>query len=555
MDRRISLLGDSAVLVEMSCLEDVLELAAALRTHPVPGQREIVPAAAAVLIILDPGITPIDLASCQEHIQQRRLVGVAQADAETVVVDVVYDGADLEAVAELTGLGIDGVVAAHTGQVWTVAFGGFVPGFGYLVGTDDGLRVPRRRTPRTRVPAGSVGLAGEFSGVYPRESPGGWQLIGRTDAPLWRLDRDPPGLFRPGVHVRFRQVASLASPEGELPSPPPLPNPSGPGVVVESPGILSTVEDAGRPGFAALGVPRSGAADQRAYRRANRLVGNSDGSAVIETVLGGLRIRAVGAQQVVVTGTAAPVAIRSIDGTERGSTADTVVALTDGEVLKVGAPPRGLRSYLAVRGGLDVPAVLGSRSTDVLSGLGPAVLSRGMFLPVGSADQAEAGSAVSAWAGVVDDGPSSEAALQPYTQVLTVTVGPHLTYLEAAALTRLVEQGWQVTTQSNRVGIRLDGEPIGRRGDDEMPSAPLVAGAVQIPPSGHPVVFLRDHPSTGGYPVIAVLTAAAVDDAAQLRPGDTVGFRLARSDTTVVREPWPLIASGLKDRHSARSHP
>jgi KipI family sensor histidine kinase inhibitor len=121
----------------------------------------------------------------------------------TIEIPVHYDGADLAEVGELTGLGERGVVEAHTGQTWTVAFAGFAPGFGYLVGEDDRLHVPRRSTPRTKVPPGAVGLAGEFSGVYPRESPGGWQLIGRTELRMWDLDRDPPALLQPGMHVRF----------------------------------------------------------------------------------------------------------------------------------------------------------------------------------------------------------------------------------------------------------------------------------------------------------------------------------------------------------------
>jgi KipI family sensor histidine kinase inhibitor len=129
--------------------------------------------------------------------------GERRESAGTVEIPVCYDGEDLAEVGELTGLGADGVVEAHTGQTWTVAFAGFAPGFGYLVGEDDRLHVPRRTTPRTKVPAGAVGLAGEFSGVYPRESPGGWQLIGSTRLPMWDLDRDPPALLQPGLRVRF----------------------------------------------------------------------------------------------------------------------------------------------------------------------------------------------------------------------------------------------------------------------------------------------------------------------------------------------------------------
>lgn len=148
-----------------------------------------------------------------EPAEVRRMVATAEprevstrAGAE-VVIDVVYDGPDLEEVARLTGLGVDEVVAAHTGTAWDVAFTGFAPGFAYLTGGDPRLHVPRRDTPRPRVPVGAVALAGPYSGVYPRESPGGWQLLGRTDAPLWDLDREPPALLRPGARVRFAVLA------------------------------------------------------------------------------------------------------------------------------------------------------------------------------------------------------------------------------------------------------------------------------------------------------------------------------------------------------------
>ncbi|WP_017540668.1 MULTISPECIES: 5-oxoprolinase subunit B family protein [Nocardiopsis] len=197
--------GDSGVLVEVADLGEALALQAALAEDPVPGVTETVPAARTVLLKVDPGAPGGARAVAAAAARLRPRPGALPRGGE-VEIEVQYDGADLGEVAELTGLTERGVVEAHTGAHWTVAFGGFAPGFGYLVGDDRRLDVPRRGESRTRVPAGSVALAGGFGGVYPRSSPGGWRLLGRTDAVVWDLDRDPPGLLVPGTRVRFREV-------------------------------------------------------------------------------------------------------------------------------------------------------------------------------------------------------------------------------------------------------------------------------------------------------------------------------------------------------------
>ena len=199
--------GDRALLVECGSGDEVLALSAALRDDKLPGVVDIVPGARTVLVALT---GPHELATLRSRLTE---IGIPEPRTDIgpgygeVVIDVVYDGADLAEVSALTGLSADEVVEAHTGTAWRVGFGGFAPGFAYLVGGDPRLAVPRRSEPRTRVPAGSVGLAGEFSGVYPRESPGGWQLIGRTDAVLWDVDRPQPALLMPGMWVRFRGTA------------------------------------------------------------------------------------------------------------------------------------------------------------------------------------------------------------------------------------------------------------------------------------------------------------------------------------------------------------
>lgn len=198
---RLGPYGDAAVLVDLDGLDAVLGLSAALEQQLPDGVVDVVPAARTVLLRFDRSrTTAARVASAVRSLDPRP---VGSLVAGQVDIPVVYDGADLAEVGRITGLGVDGVVQAHAGATWTVAFCGFMPGFGYLVGGDPRLQVPRRADPRTRVPAGSVALADRYTGVYPRSSPGGWQLIGRTDRATWDLDADPPALLRPGVRVRF----------------------------------------------------------------------------------------------------------------------------------------------------------------------------------------------------------------------------------------------------------------------------------------------------------------------------------------------------------------
>jgi biotin-dependent carboxylase-like uncharacterized protein len=258
-------------------------------------------------------------------------------------------------------------------------------------------------------------------------------------------------------------------------------------------------------------VTVSGAADRSSADLVNRLVGNDPEAAVLEATAGGLRVRAQRTMLVAVTGAPAPVLV---DG--RPAPFDAPLTLGGGAVLELGLPPVGLRTYLAVRGGIGVPPVLGSRSTDTLSGLGPAPLRAGDRLPVGDLAAAEP---------FVDVAPVRAPSSRP---VLSVLPGPRRDWLEPAAWEALIATPWTVTADSDRVGLRLAGPRLERVRTEELPSEGLVPGAIQVPPDGAPVLFLADHPVTGGYPVLAVVTTADVSAAAQLRPGDVVRFRPAR---------------------------
>lgn len=263
-------------------------------------------------------------------------------------------------------------------------------------------------------------------------------------------------------------------------------------------GPLTTIQDLGRPGFAALGVARSGAFDRAAARLANRLVGNPDGAALLEVTLGGLTVRALDAVTVALTGAACP-------GLDHG----TPRTLAAGQLVRLRAPAQGLRSYLAVRGGLAVAPTLGSCSTDTLSGLGPSPVVAGDRLPVGPAPRLPVSDALTAGATRVAAG-------------LPLLPGPRADWFAGDALGLLVRSTWWVRADSDRVGIRLDGPPLPRAVPTELPSEPTRPGALQVPADGRPILFGPDAPVTGGYPVLAVL--ADLDPAAQLRPGDPVRF-------------------------------
>ncbi|QMU77520.1 biotin-dependent carboxyltransferase family protein [Streptacidiphilus sp. PB12-B1b] len=273
-------------------------------------------------------------------------------------------------------------------------------------------------------------------------------------------------------------------------------------------GPLTTVQDGGRTGVAALGVPRAGALDRPAHALANRLVGNAPDAAALETTLGGVALRALAPLVAAVTGAPSPV---RVDG--RPAAWGAPVRLAAGSVLEVGAATDGVRAYVALDGGVAVRPVLGSRSADLLSGLGPPPLAQGDVLPLGE----PAGPPVR-----IEPLPLPA---PPRELVLRLDPGPRDDWFSPGSLRLLAASGYTVAAASNRIGLRLQGPPLRRApGRGELPSEGMVLGAVQVPPDGLPVVFLADHPTTGGYPVIGVVPAADLAAAAQAAPGISVRF-------------------------------
>ncbi|WP_323743309.1 biotin-dependent carboxyltransferase family protein [Curtobacterium sp. VKM Ac-1395] len=289
-------------------------------------------------------------------------------------------------------------------------------------------------------------------------------------------------------------------------------------LTVERIGFGVTTQDLGRPGFSDMGLGAAGAADRGSAALANRMVGNRPGAAVLEALLGSVSLRSDAHVVAAVTGAACAVEVERADGSVHGAAANEVLLLGPGDTVHLGVPDTGLRSYVAVRGGFVVEPVLGSRSWDSLAQLGPAPLQAGDALPIGT--EADGWPVVDAVAPPLEPWPWESV-------VLDVVPGPRDDWFTPAWRTTLTGQDHCVSPDSDRVGVRTTAaEPLVRAVTHELPSEGVETGSLQVPPDGFPVLFLADHPVTGGYPVVAVLTPASVDRAAQLRPGDTVRFRV-----------------------------
>lgn len=502
----VHLMGDRALLLECSP-DDVLGYSAAIRgafdRGELRGIVDIIPAASTVLVKVD--------ADAREHLAAlSRLTPVdgGVLDAGHADIDVVYDGEDLADVAEETGLSRDDVIALHTATTYRVGFCGFAPGFAYLTGVDERLAVPRLPSPRSRVPAGSVAIAAGYTAVYPRESPGGWRLIGCSQTVMFDPLRSPAALLSPGSTVRFRAVDEL--PEVVAPARAAGDTAGSPALRVLRPGALTLIQDAGRPGLGAIAVGTSGAFDRGAHRLANRLVGNPENAAALELLGGSVVLQALRDCDVAVTGAEGPV---FVGGAAQARNAP--LRLRDGEVIEISAPHRGLRAYVALRGGVDGLRALGSQSTDSLSGLGPPPLAEGDIVAVGTPAPMPG----------VDLAPRPTV---PAAVDVRVLRGPRWAWFEPSAHHALMSTPYVISPRSDRIGMRLEGTPLARDAvhrDRELPPEGMVRGALQVPPDGLPVLLGPDHPVTGGYPVIAVIVDADLDAVAQAPPGTPVRFR------------------------------
>jgi KipI family sensor histidine kinase inhibitor len=526
--------GDRALLIGVADPAAARALAASLeRARLGPGVELVCGLATVGVLARDPAL-PLDAVRDVVGSHPDLVPGAGSAEAGRLVdIPCAFDGPDLDQVAGLTALSRDEVVAQLTAGPLTVSVVGFSPGFAYLGGLPAALAgVPRRERPRSAVPAGSVALANGHAAVYPTASPGGWQLVGRTGVPLFSPDDPPYAVLAPGDRVRFRVATAgepVAPPGGAPRSwvPPPGARPV---FAVAAPGLRAVLQDAsGRRGVAASGVPAAGAADPVSCALANGLAGNAAGAAVLEVTGGGMRLRVLATCHAAVVGGAPAVRV----GGTGVSSAGRLLPLEGGQVLEIGVPARGCRTYLAVAGGFLGPEVFGSTSSDELSGLGPGPIEAGATLFAGP------------WAPPLGDhlavGAASELpAAGPVA--LRVVPGPHAERFGPGVLDRVAATSFRAANDSNRVGVRLRAEkPVDWGGaGGELDSQPMVTGAVQLPPGGEPIVLGPDHATLGGYPVPAVVIAADHGLLGQCGPGTAirlvpVGFEEAEEASRAQR--------------------
>ena len=531
---RIREAGDSAILVEIGEGIDpdvnarAVVLAERLRADPPAGVHDVIATFRSVAVFFDPLRTDVD--ALKAHVLALRAEAGGRATARLVEVPVEYGGEagpDLDAVAAAAGLSREDVVARHASRDYRVFMIGFLPGFAYLGPVDASIAAARRASPRVRVPAGSVGIAGQQTAVYPQASPGGWQIIGRTTTRPFDPRRSPPSLLAPGDRVRF-----VPSPRGALGSfeaawssaDAPVVDGGPRAVTVLHPGLMTTVQDAGRRGHLHEGVPLSGAMDRTALGDANRAAGNAIDAAALEVTLDGGELRVEHAGALAVAGADLGV---TLDG--QPVPCGIRVPHEAGGVVRFGARRHGARAYLAFDGGVNVAPVFGSRATDLTSGLGGVSgrrLRAGDRVPVGTWGPP------SAFAKATADrsgGPDREVRGRAWPipsggARVRVLPGPHSDWFPRAALERLCRTRYEVTPESNRMGYRLRGaEPLPRE-TGEMISDATCVGSLQVPPSGQPILLLADRQVTGGYPIVATVITADLPVVGQLAPGDWIEF-------------------------------
>jgi KipI family sensor histidine kinase inhibitor len=515
---RVRPVGDAAATVEWG--EDldpavnarVRGLDAALAERPFRGFVEAVPTHRSLLVLYDAGRTSFgDVAQALSALATAG--AIAPRPAALRLVPTRYggeDGPDLSEVADRCRLTEAEVVARHAAAEYTAFMLGFTPGFAYLGLLDESLATPRRATPRVRVPAGSVALAGRQTGVYPFASPGGWNLIGRTSLCMFDPGRDPPASILAGDRVRFVPVPELPAPAARAPLPRGLP--TSPVLEVLEAGLLTTVQDAGRRGHRRLGVTGAGPMDAAAFGAANAAAGNPPGAAGLECTIAGPTLRFLATTVFAVAGADLGATLQRADLGEWPVPIGMRIVARPGNVLSFSGRRTGCRAYVAVAGGLDAPLVLGSRATDLTSGFGGLEgrpLRAGDVLGRGTDRTSERA-----------DAPVARTSVASGIATVRVVLGPQEHHLTPESIARLLGAAYTVGPTSDRVGCRLVGPPLEHAGRAEIVSDGMVSGSVEVPPDGHPIVLTADGPTTGGYPKVATVVSADLQLLGQLVPGE-----------------------------------
>ncbi len=439
------------------------------------------------------------------------------------IVEMTLDGEDLNDLYAFSGVAQDELAEHLGGHIFTVAHFGFSPGFIYLEGLDPKFHIPRKAKPRTKVPAGSVAIGGSYLGIYSSETPGGWSLIGGSPTSLFDPSKTPPTDLLPGDEIEFHIVNALAeAPIDTLGTRASRSAPREFPIVLRAEKVQGSalLEDLGRKMSGYWAVPRAGAIDIWSHRSANALVGNPPGLAAVEFSPGETIFTVLGDCVLATTGSVRQI---ELDGGEIAANRSFLAPANSQLVIRTGGS--GSYSYLGVAGGFWAPLQFQSRSRDILAGIGPPAISAGDVL----------------FRGTPHGPPRDHIRVQNRSiHTIRTTAGPHFAQFDPPDVAGFLAGEFRVSQMTSRVGIRLEGAAISQTpGRGLTESQPLVRGAIQVPPSGEPMVMLADHPATGGYPVIAVVVAADLGVVGQARPGDPLHFEIIES---------PAALKGLRER-------
>ncbi len=517
--------GDAALLVEfgdeISAVVNnrVRAFDTALGAAAIPGIVETVPAYRSLLVEYDP--LRLSSAELRTHLAELdKHAGPAREEEQPVKrVPTIYGGEygpDLADVAAAHNLTPAQVVAIHSATIYTVYMLGFSPGFAYMGQVPDAIATPRLPTPRTRVPAGSVAIAAQQTGVYPQATPGGWRLLGRTNIVLFDPQREPACFFQPGDRVQFAPVDAFPG-EEHLAVSEPAADMGPTAIEVVSPGLLTTVQDLGRLGYQRFGVPVSGAMDAWALRAGNALVGNPPEAAGLEITVAGPTLYFLTDGLVAITGADLQPALSRNGLDAWQAPLWMAIYVRAGSQLEFGGRRSGCRAYLTVAGGIAVPAIMHSASTYLAGGFGGY---RGRAVQAG--DRLSVGPVHLHLPSLAGRSLAPEHRL-PYSDhpVVRVVLGPQDDYFTSDAIETLLSQAYHVSTTSDRMGLRLQGPPLAHKGAKEMISSGIPLGAIQVPPDAQPIVLVADRQSVGGYPLIATIIRRDIPLLAQCLPGQS----------------------------------
>lgn len=543
--------GDRALAVEFGREVDesvnarVHCLAARIKELHDPAVIETVPAFATLLVHYEPAFRKYGPMCAWIRTILKQMSETETARRRIVKIPVCYGarfGADLHDMERLLHMDMDEIIAIHSARDYKVYMLGFLPGFPYLGGLDERIACPRLASPRVKIPAGSVGIGGSQTGIYPMASPGGWRLIGQTPLAMYDPNRKEPTLLMAGDYVRFVPVSldewyeiRRAVDRGEY-----EPEIIVSGVqadvekkssgsiriaadektnlehriklMVVNPGALTTVQDGGRFGMQALGITQCGAMDQSAWHLANRLVENDGSEAVLEMTVMGASFNIEGKGLIALTGAdmqpklnGAPVLMNQ------------AIDVKSGDVLEMGAAVNGCRGYLAVSGGIDVAPVLGSRSTDLKGGIGGFC---GRALRSGDV-------LYGAETPIIIGTKRLSTVRKPYRQSVTLRFipGPQADMFSTEAMQEFLKAVYEVDAKSDRMGCRLEGPAIVSINGTDIVSDGIAAGSIQVPANGKPIVLMADHQTTGGYAKIGTVISEDLPKLAQMLPGGKVKFQ------------------------------